>query len=235
MIHKQKSVDGMIDPKMTYKLSPSTLKLYKDCPRCFWLHFNKNIRRPETIFPSLPSGMDKILKEHFDQYMRRGELPPELKKLEGEVRLYDNEELLKVWRNNFKGISWTDPKGNLFRGAVDNILVKGEKLIVLDYKTRGYPLKEDTHEHYQNQMDMYNFLLRKNGYKTENYSYLLFYHPIRVHENGNIDFQADLVKIKVNIKNAQRIFTEAVEGLEGKIPASSSECGFCTWCEECKI
>jgi xanthosine utilization system XapX-like protein len=52
---------------------------------------------------------------------------------------------------------------------------KNDRLIVLDYKTRGFPLKEDTAAHYQDQLDIYNFLLRKNGYRTEDYGYLLFY------------------------------------------------------------
>src|SRR3989344_948719 len=140
---------------MTHKFSPSSLSLLKDCPRCFWLNFNKGIKRPDIIFPSLPSGMDKVLKEHFDLFMKKGELPPELQKLNGEVKLFDNEELLKVLRSNFKGIQWTDKKGNLFRGAIDNILVKGKKLVVLDYKTRGYPLKEDTHEQYQERREYF--------------------------------------------------------------------------------
>jgi hypothetical protein len=205
----------------------------KDCPRCFWLRFNKKINRPAGIFPSLPSGMDKILKVHFDKFMKKGELPPELQKFNGKLKLFDDEELLNVWRNNFRGIQWTDKKGNLFRGAVDNILVKGKKLIVLDYKTRGYPLKEDTHEHYQDQMDIYNFLLRKNDYQTEDYTYLLFYHPNKVHENGDVDFHADLVKIKVNIDNAKKIFKKAVDVLEGELPAPSDECEYCKWFDKC--
>jgi hypothetical protein len=160
-------------------------------------------------------------------------LPPELQKFNGKLKLFDDEELLNVWRNNFRGIQWTDKKGNLFRGAVDNILVKGKKLIVLDYKTRGYPLKEDTHEHYQDQMDIYNFLLRKNDYQTEDYTYLLFYHPNKVHENGDVDFHADLVKIKVNIDNAKKIFKKAVDVLEGELPAPYDECDFCSWIEKC--
>lgn len=28
-------------------------------------------KRPDTIFPSLPSGMDRILKDHFDKFMKR--------------------------------------------------------------------------------------------------------------------------------------------------------------------
>ena len=43
---------------MTVTLSPSSLNLMKDCPRCFWVQFNKGIKRPNGIFPSLPSGID---------------------------------------------------------------------------------------------------------------------------------------------------------------------------------
>src|SRR3989338_6054890 len=211
---------------MTYKFSPSSLSLLKDCPRCFWLQFNKNIKRPDSIFPSLPSGMDKILKEHFDRFMKKGELPPELQKLNGEVKLFDDEELLKVWRSNFKGIPWTDKKGNVLRGAIDNLLVKGKKLIVLDYKTRGFPLKEDTHEHYQGQIDIYNFLLHKNGYETEDYAFLLFYHPKKVLETGEAVFNTDLKKMKVNVKNAEKIFNNALKLLNSSCPKKS-----CVWCE----
>jgi hypothetical protein len=219
--------------KMTYKFSPSSLSLLKDCPKCFWLKFNRNIKRPDTIFPSLPSGMDKILKVHFDSFMKKDKLPPELSELKG-YKLFDDEELLKIWRSNFKGIQWTDKKGNLFRGAVDNILVKGKKLVVLDYKTRGYPLKEDTHTHYLDQMDIYNFLLRKNGYETEEYTYLIFYHPHKVEENGHVCFNTDIIKIKVNIKNAESIFKKAVKVLEGDMPKASEECGFCKWVDGVK-
>ncbi len=184
------------------------------------------MNRPRGIFPSLPSGMDKILKEHFDKFMRNGQLPPELAKLKG-YKLFDDEELLKVWRSNFKGIRWTDKKGNILRGAVDNILVKGKKLVVIDYKTRGYPLKEDTHEHYRDQMDIYNFLLRKNGYKTEEYTYLIFYHPHGVHDSGHVCFNTDLIKIKVNISNAEKIFKNALKVLKGRMPKASGECEYC--------
>lgn len=56
---------------MIYKFSPSKLNLVKDCPRCFWLEYNKKFRRPRGIFPSLPSGMDQILKHHFDEYTKK--------------------------------------------------------------------------------------------------------------------------------------------------------------------
>ncbi|HIH05131.1 TPA: PD-(D/E)XK nuclease family protein [Candidatus Woesearchaeota archaeon] len=217
---------------MPYTFSPSSLSLLKDCPRCFWLHFTKGIKRPDSIFPSLPSGMDRVLKEHFDRFMEKGELPPELAECNGECRLFNDKSLLAVWRSNFNGIRWKDERGNLFRGAVDNILVKGKKLVVLDYKTRGYPLKEDTPAHYQDQMDIYNLLLRKNGHETEDYAYLLFYHPNTVHGNGDVDFHSDLVKIPIDASNAERIFRKALEVLEKEIPQPAEECGFCRWARD---
>ena len=214
---------------MPYKFSPSSLSLLKECPRCFWLHFNKSIKRPDSIFPSLPSGMDRILKVHFDSFRDRGELPPELKELNGDVTLFDNTELLNAWRNNLKGIQWADENKNIFRGAVDNILQKGKKLIVLDYKTRGYPVKEDTAGHYQDQLDIYNLLLRKNGFETENYSYLIFYHPNKVNERGDVIFHTDIIKMEISVKNAERIFREALEALSREIPDPSEDCSFCRW------
>ncbi len=218
---------------MSYKFSPSSLSLLKNCPRCFWLHFRKNIRRPAGIFPSLPSGMDRILKTHFDVFRDRGELPPELNKLNGKIRLFDDAELLEEWRNNFKGIKWIDKDGNQLRGAVDNILQKGEKLIVLDYKTRGYPLKTDTHLYYKDQMDFYNFLLRKNGFKTENYAYLLFYFPLKVNEQGDVIFDTELVKMKVDVDNAEKIFKNALKVLKGDMPEPKTDCDYCKWVQIC--
>ena len=112
----------------------------------------------------------------------------------------------------------------MLRGAVDNILVKGRKLIVLDYKTRGYPLKDDTHEHYQTQMDLYNFLLRKNSYDTESYSYLLFYYPNKVSNDGSVIFDTKLIKIKVG--DGEKVFKKAVTLIKGDIPEEK-----CEWCK----
>ncbi|MBS3080951.1 PD-(D/E)XK nuclease family protein [Candidatus Pacearchaeota archaeon] len=212
------------------KLSPSAINLMLECPRCFWLEKHKVWKRPSGIFPSLPSGMDKVLKEHFDKFMEKGELPPEIREygIGNCYKLFNDKAKLEIWRNNRKGIQYKDKtSGILLMGAVDNILSKGKKLIVLDYKTRGYPLKEDTHEHYQAQMDIYNFLLRKNGYDTEDYTYLLFYYPKEVSETGELIFDTKLIKMKTNAKKGEEYFKEAIELLEGDCPKKT-----CEWCEK---
>jgi len=212
---------------MTFKLSPSSINLMKECPRCFWLTQHKVWKRPSGIFPSLPSGMDKILKIHFDKFRDKSQLPPELCNNNHceDMKLFDDEELLKTWQSNFKGIQFEDKKGNILKGAVDNILTKGKKLIVLDYKTRGYPLKEDTHKSYQNQLDTYNFLLRENGYDTEDYGFLLFYIPKEVTETGEFIFDTELIKMPTNPESAEKIFNDAIKLLNSDCPKDS-----CEWC-----
>jgi CRISPR/Cas system-associated exonuclease Cas4 (RecB family) len=216
-----------------YKLSPTSINLFLECPRCFWLKLVKKISRPDGPFPSLPSGMDKVLKIHFDKFMEKGELPPEIKEygLSKGYKLFDDKAKLDIWRNNFKGIQYKDKtSGILLRGAVDNIITKGKKLIVLDYKTRGYPLKEDTHEYYQTQLDVYNFLLRKNGHETEDYSYLLFYYPREVSKTGEVIFDTAMKKMKTSALNGEKVFKKAIEVLEmKKPPKASEECKFCEY------
>ncbi len=212
----------------TFKLSPSSLNLMEECPRCFWLTTHKVWKRPTGIFPSLPSGMDSILKKHFDKFMERGELPPELCTREecNKMKLFDDKEKLKIWRSNLKGISYKDKEGNELHGAVDNLLTIGKKIIVLDYKTRGFPCKEDTHEHYQHQIEIYNFLLRKNGYETEDYGFLLFYVPKEVMPTGEVIFDTTLKRMKVDVKDAEVLCKKALVLLNGDCPTKS-----CEWCE----
>jgi RecB family exonuclease len=211
-----------------YRFSPSAMSLLEDCPRCFWLDHKKGLKRPNGIFPSLPSGMDRIIKEHFDRCMSRGKLPMEIKDIE-DVKLFDDKELLDVWRDNRRGIKYQTDKF-LLKGAIDCVLQKKDKLIVLDYKTRGYPLKEDTHHHYIDQLTLYNLIFRKNGIDTEDYSYLLFYHPDKVAE-GVFLFHKDIVKVKIDMAHAEELLDHAVKVLEGSMPKSSDTCVYCRYRE----
>lgn len=213
---------------MKFKLSPSSIGKMIECERCFWLEKHHIWERPEGITASLMNGMDKIIKIHFDKFRDKGKLPPELDKGEckNECTLYPDREQLEIWRNNFKGIFWQDDEGNILSGAIDNILVKENKLIVLDYKTRGFPLKEETSGYYQNQMDFYNFLLRKNNYETEDFAFLLFYIPKEVLETGEIIFDTQLVKIKTDVENAEKLFKAAIKLLNSDCPEKR-----CEWCE----
>jgi len=213
---------------ISFKLSKSSIGLMKECSRCFWLKQHKVWSRPQGIMMSLPMGMDLMLKKHFDSFRSKGLLPPELVE-NGDcngVKLFDDEALLKEWRNNFKGVRVEDKEGNILSGAVDDILVKDGKLIVIDYKTRGFPLKENTADFYQDQLDTYSYLLRENGHDTENYGFLLFYYPKEVMKTGEVIFDTELVKRKIDVKNAEKMWKEALILLNGECPEKT-----CEWCE----
>ncbi len=210
---------------MPYRLSPSSLKLYTDCPRCFWLKHNEKIERPRGIFPSMGSKLDLIIKNHFDNF--RPDIPPELDDTEAEeYMLFNNTEKLKEFRNPFKGLRYEDGQGNILMGAVDELIIKDNKIAVLDYKTRGYPPKEDTYTYYQNQLNIYSFLLEKNNYQTHNHAFLLFYFPSNIDDFNNIEFSTELVKLDINKKAGVSLFENALDTLYSSEPAPQ-ECGFC--------
>ncbi len=218
---------------MLYKLSPTSLSVLEDCPRCFWLHLNGKVSRPKGIFPSLPSGMDIVLKKHFDGYRAKGEVPPEIAPLDG-FRLYSDAKKLEVWRNFHTGLSHMDSEGNQLRGCVDDLLEKDGKLVVLDFKTRGFPLNENSAGHYQSQLDIYNFLIRCEGFPTEDFAYLLFFHPIEVLAGDKpledrVIFKIDPVKMPTSVEHAQELFRKAIETLKGPLPEKCEKCEYCDY------
>jgi CRISPR/Cas system-associated exonuclease Cas4 (RecB family) len=217
----------------TLKLSPSTISLFMECPRCFWLSFNRGIKRPATIFPSLPAGMDLVLKKHFDRHRLDRSLPEELdRKFEG--RLFGDAEKLEAWRSGYKGLRYVDAKtGAILMGALDDLFVTSDgKYAPLDFKTRGSPRKDNTHCYYQHQMDIYSFLLEKNSLPAADFAILLFFHPTGVDERHNVIFDADPVKLPVDRARGEKLFLDAVACLAGPEPKPSNECGFCEWAEK---
>jgi len=210
-------------------LSPSKLSLFKECKRCFWLDVNEGKKRPEGPFSSLPNGMDLVLKKYFDNFRYRNCLPPEIGEIKGS--LFNDMEKLKVWRNNFKGLEYFDKRtGVVLRGALDDLFVAADgSHVPIDFKTRGFPLKEDTTENYQHQMDIYCLLLEKNGIKAGDFAFLIFFYPIEAEGDGKFKFQCDVVKLKTSKQKGENLFREAIKVLKGKKPKTNPDCPWCNW------
>ena len=212
------------------KLSPSSLNLFLECSRCFWLQINENIHRPRGIFSSLPGGMDLLIKDYFDKYREQDKLPPELEgKIEG-ILLHDHA-LLNKWRNWRTGLEYKDESLNaILFGALDDCLEKDDKFLPLDYKTRGFAPKDgDSEKYYGNQLDCYALLLKENGYPVGEYGYLIYYYPERVEENGRVIFRVEPIKLKIDPERARKTLKEAVKLLNGPIPPRHSDCEYCVW------
>ncbi len=209
-----------------YNLSPSTISLLIECPRCFWLHIKKGHKRPSGAFPSLPGGMDLKIKEYFDKY--RGSLPPEI---QGKVRgvLFEDLEILNKWRYWKTSLSFKKENVKVY-GAFDDLLVDGDVFIPLDYKTRGSSPKGETLDYYLHQLDIYTLLLNRNGFKTENEAYLIYFYPKKIFEGGIVEFSVEPKKVVSSIKRAMDLIDEAIGILNSDEPPSShNECVFCNY------
>lgn len=215
-----------MSPDKKISLSPSALGVYLDCPRCFWLEQNGIRRRPEGIKATLPNGIDAVLKKYFDQY--RGSLPPELR---GHVdgRLLEDQSLLDKWRERWNGLIYEDPFLNArLKGLLDDCVVHNGAYTPLDYKTKGFAPKDDAHKWNQHQLDIYTLLLESNGYRPTDYGYLIFYHPVRAHEGGMIQFEITPRKVPTDKRAALRLFERAVEFIRGPEPPREGECEYCS-------
>ncbi|MDP3729317.1 MAG: PD-(D/E)XK nuclease family protein [bacterium] len=216
------------------RLSPSTTNLFLECKKCFWLAQVQEIHRPRGIFPSLPSGMDNLIKKYFDNYRIQGTLPPEI---EGKVDgvLMADLELLNKWRSWRTGLVYHDPAISAqLSGALDDLLVNPQKHVYMpfDYKTRGFALKDDSTSYYQNQLNCYGLMLEKNGMKAADHGYLCYYIPTNVGEHGVVTFEVTVKKMNIDPSAAQKVFEDAVALIKGPMPKAHSTCIYCIWGNE---
>ncbi|OHB20181.1 MAG: hypothetical protein A2939_00870 [Parcubacteria group bacterium RIFCSPLOWO2_01_FULL_48_18] len=214
------------------KISPSGIGYLMECPRCLWLFVNESVNRPRGIFPSLPDGMDNVFKEYFDVHRKDGTLPPEI---DGKIdaKLFADMEKLEKWRNidfGRGGLRAEFPEYNIFlRGAIDDLLVDADgKYILFDFKTRGYPTKEDTHEHYRNQLDLYGLLFEKNNLPLADVGYLLFFWPSSYKQNEAC-FETELVPMNINPERGYSILKKVSDIVSGPKPGAHERCEYCVY------
>ncbi|MBU0533395.1 MAG: hypothetical protein KJ887_01160 [Candidatus Omnitrophica bacterium] len=208
-----------------FVLSPSSLNIFRDCPRCFWLQLNCDIRRPRGAFPSIASGLDRVIKEYFDSYRQQGILPPLLKdEIEGKLIPKLPQ---KLYFNDYT-------KNASLMGMLDECLIlPGDIYVALDYKTRG-SLPTGVHPAYQLQMDMYTLLLEKNNYKAGDIAYLMYFVPSPGTLHEGIPFNIKLMEVKTSTKRALDMFHEGLDLLKAPMPDSSSACEYCNWVKQLK-
>jgi len=239
-------------PKMAngkMRFSPTGLNLFLECPKCFWLEHVKGIKRPRGIFPSLPGGMDLLIKKYFDKYRALGKLPPELV---GKIDcdLFPDNQLLDQWRGWRTALVLEDKEsGAVLSGMLDDLGLKrfdknksfarpdlqsksglGHQMefVPLDYKTRGFDVKEGGESFYFNQLNCYALLLRENGMPPAGHAYLIYYIPKDVAELGMTRFDVVPKRVEVNADTALETMRGAVKLLAGPMP-ETNQCEYCAW------
>lgn len=229
--------------KEHFKLSRSKIDLFIQCPRCFYLDRVLGVPRPPGFPFSLNSAVDHLLKQEFDIHRSNGTSHPLIEKYGVDARPVAHEDLEK-WRHNFTGIQYLHKQTNLLIfGAIDDLWQNSkEEYIVVDYKSTSKnseikELNEEWHDGYKRQMEVYQWLLRQNGYKVSSTGYFVYCNGQKDRKafDGKLEFEITLIpyigddswveKTIMNIHNCLNSET---------VPNSSNECDYCQYVEAVK-
>lgn len=216
-------------------LSASKLSVLNDCEACFWLaNSGGKVERPRGIFPSLPGGMDRVLKSYVDQY--RGSLPPELAgQLQGHLwGSVEEINRLRNWRSGLKAVVTVGSLRVSVIGALDDLLFDGSAYTPLDWKTRGDAPKEDGSRYYGHQVNIYALLLQENGMTPSGEAILSYHWPQSIGTTG-IQFGNQLFRLPATAEAAMELLERAVSILAGPRPGPNAKCEYCRYAESRRV
>jgi hypothetical protein len=176
---RQRSLPYQPGQTTPYKVSRSKIELFKQCPRCFWLDARLKITRPNGPPFNINKTIDELFKKEFDHYRVKGEPHPLMSSNGVKAIPYAHKDL-DTWRYNFTGVATLHEATNLHVfGAVDDIWVNDAgELIVVDYKatskSTGVSIDSAWQISYKRQMEVYQWLLRQNGFQVNDTGYFVY-------------------------------------------------------------
>ncbi|MGD0976911.1 MAG: PD-(D/E)XK nuclease family protein [Minisyncoccia bacterium] len=221
-----------------FRLSRSRIDKFLNCPRCFYIDRRLGVDWPPGYPFSLNSAVDALLKKEFDIHRAKGTAHPLMKKYGIDAVPYDHEKI-EEWRDSLKrGITYHFGKTNLMiTGGVDDVWVnpKGE-LHIVDYKATSKKdevnLDAEWQIGYKRQMEIYQWLFRKNGFNVSKIGYFVYC-------NGNSDKEAFDGKLEFDIKVipyegddswVEKTLQDIHKCLNSdKLPASGPDCDYCKY------
>lgn len=232
---------NIYDPKskQPFKLSRSRIDRFLKCPRCFYLDRRLGVDQVSGPAFTLNSATDTLLKKEFDLCREKCVPHPLMKKYKVDAIPFSHEKM-DEWRENFKGVQYLHEKTNLLiTGAVDDIWesTKGE-LIVVDYKSTstlkdidlndGTPWKEG----YKRQMEVYQWLLRQNGFKVSNTGYFVYVNADTDQDafDGKLVFDEQIIAHTGDDSWVEQAILDAYKCLrKSKAPKENKDCEWCAY------
>jgi hypothetical protein len=228
------------DSQEHFRISRSKIDLFLSCARCFYLDRRLGVSQPSGPPFSLNNAVDDLLKKEFDSYRAAGKPHPLCVEHGIEAIPFAHPEL-EAWRDSLRrGIDYCVPGTNLkVCGGVDDVWVnqKGE-LIIADYKATSkkteVSLDADWQIAYKRQMEIYQWLFRRNGFEVNPTGYFVYCNGIT--ETDRFD-----ATLKFSIKILPyRGSDEWIDGVVGDLhrclksntlPKAADGCQFCGYRE----
>ncbi len=189
---------------------------------------------------NLNIAVDTLLKNEFDVYRGKKQPHPLMIKYKIDAIPFTHPDL-DIWRANFKGLQYLCPETNfIFTGAIDDVWQSPNgDLIVVDYKATSkkgeITLEDEWKICYKRQMEMYQWLLCRNGFKVSNTGYFVYCNGL-----NKADQFADCLKFKTVVLPytgddtwVERIIRKAYQCLQSAvIPPRAKDCEFCDYRRE---
>ena len=224
--------------KTNWKLSRSKIDLFLQCPRCFYIDNRLGVARPPGYPFALNSAVDYLLKKEFDIHRAENKKHPLIEKY-GVDAVPVAHEQLDDWRENFKGVRYEHPETGLtITGAIDDLWINSkDEYIVVDYKATSKEgkieeLNQDWQIGYKRQMEVYQWLLRQNGYKVSNTGYFVYCNGIKDKEafDAKLEFDVTLIPYEGNDNWVEQAIIDAHKCLmNNKIPSADADCDYCKY------
>lgn len=231
---------GLFDPKsdMPFKVSRSKIDLFLNCPLCFYLDRRLGVSRPPGFPFALNSAVDHLLKKEFDLH-RANKTSHPLMKAYGlkDVVPYQNE-MMDIWRDNFKGIEYLHDETNLIvGGAIDDVWInKDEQIIIVDYKSTSkeekVSLDKEWQVGYKRQMEIYQWLFRQNDFDVSTTGYFVYCNGKTDREafDGKLEFDIDLIPYVGDDSWIEQALIDIKKCLmQNKPPKPDSKCDYCAY------
>jgi RecB family exonuclease len=224
-----------------WTLSRSKIDLFMECARCFYIDNKLGVARPPGFPFNLNSAVDALLKKELDVHRANGTQHP-LAKAYGLDAIPLAHARMDEWRDALRrGIKTIHEKTGLtVRGGVDDIWVgKDGKLIVIDYKATSKDAKiesldEDWHRGYKRQLEIYQWLLRQNGFDVSDMGYWFYANASKDREafDGRLDFELTLVSYKGSTDWVDGALVQLKACLDSEaLPGAGSDCDYCRYRE----
>lgn len=228
-----------------YRVSRSKLDLFTECPRCAYLDMRLGVKRPSMPAFTLNNAVDELLKREFDVHRVRGSKHP-LMESYGIDAIPLSDERMEEWRDALRrGICYLhEPTNIMLRGGVDDIWVNPAKeLIVVDYKATskkiGPSTEDDLYDAYKRQVEIYQWLFRRNGFPVSPTAYFVYVNGKSDAEafDGKLEFDVELIGYTGSDAWVEPAIFDMKAMLVGdKIPAMGTSfgggpCEYCTYRE----
>ncbi len=234
-----KKSNNIFDPKSDkqFKLSRSKIDLFMECPQCFYLDRRLGVGRPPGFPFTLNSAVDSLLKKEFDLH-RKEETPHPLIKEFGVDAIPYKDERMDTWRNTFKGIEYLhEPTNLLITGAIDDVWInQEEELIIVDYKATAKEsevnLDAEWQRGYKRQMEIYQWLFRKNGFNVSKVGYFVYCNGDvgKPYFDKRLEFNIKVIPYKGDDSWIEKTLLEIKECLmSDNVPEMNSECDYCNY------